>query len=174
MICVTRELGSNIATFRKRACISQQQLANDLTEQLQRQISMHMVSAWERGLRDIPAAVIPEICKIIHCTSFDLYPHSETLSDLDVQLIATIKAMSDAEKDDLYYLLHEWHGDRKALLKLCVIHASQSEDLRYVPDGMIIQSYIDAVNRNDSKLDRRPNVDLEYVLKARRRLLTDD
>lgn len=95
---------------------------------------MHMVSAWERGTRDVPLAITPALCSIIHCTSFDLYPHSETLSDRDLQLMATIKAMGEEEKDDLFYLLHEWDGDRKALLKLAVIHAVQLPEMRYVPD----------------------------------------
>lgn len=95
---------------------------------------MHMVSAWERGTRDVPLAITPALCAIIHCTSFDLYPHSETLSDRDLQLMATIKAMGEEEKADLFYLLHEWDGDRKALLKLDVIHAVQSPEMRYVPD----------------------------------------
>ena len=87
---------------------------------------MHMVSAWERGTRDVPAAIIPTLCHVIHCTSFDLYPHSGALSDRDLQLIDTIRHMGDDEKADLWYLLHEWDGDRKALLKLDVIHAVQS------------------------------------------------
>lgn len=95
---------------------------------------MHMVSAWERGLRDIPASILPDICHAVHCTSYDLYPHSEMLSDQDIQLMDTIRAMGQEEKDDLFYLLHEWDGDRKALLKLDVIHAVQSPEMRYVPD----------------------------------------
>lgn len=174
MICVTRELGANIAKFRKRASITQQRLADDLTETLNKPVSLHMVSAWERGLRDIPAAVIPSICHIIHCTSWDIYPHSTRLTDRDVRLIETVTALSDEEKDDLYYLLHEWHGDRKALLKLDVIHAVQDESLRYEPDGRIIESYRDAIKRNDPRIDRRAKTDLAYVLKARRKLLEDD
>lgn len=174
MIFVTRELGANISKYRKRAGMTQQQLADQLTDQTDRSVSLQMVSAWERGERDIPAAVMPDICHCIHCSSYDLYPHSETLTDRDVQLISTIKAMSDDEKDDLYYLLHEWRGDRKALLKLDVIHAVQDESLRYGPDGHIIESYTDAVKRNDPRIDRRISTDLAYVLKARRKLLEDD
>lgn len=135
---------------------------------------MHMVSAWERGTRDIPAAMIPSICSIIHCTSFDLYPHSATLTDNDVQLISTIKAMGDEEKADLYYLLHEWHGDRKAMLKLDVIHAAQDRSMRYVPDKMILDGYIDAVKRGGHGLDQRAHVNLDYVKAALRQLLDDD
>lgn len=51
--------------------------------------------------------------------------------------------MSEDEKDDLYYLLNEWQGDRKALLKLDVLHAVQSKDLRMEADRMIIRSYIE-------------------------------
>ena len=127
MICVRRELGQNMAIMRKRANITQQQLADGLTDRTGKPISMHMVSAWERGTRDIPAAIMPDICQLLHCTSFDLYPHSVTLTDRDVQLISSITAMSEEEKADLYYLLHEWRGDRKALLKLVVLHAAQSE-----------------------------------------------
>lgn len=127
MICVERELGENIAQMRKRAGMTQQQLADALTAQMGRSVSLHMVSAWERGHRDIPAALIPAICQALHCASFDLYPHSSTLNDRDVQLISSITAMSEEEKADLYYLLHEWRGDRKALLNLTVLHAVQSE-----------------------------------------------
>lgn len=100
--------------MRKRSGLTQSQLAMQLTDRTGEQVSMCMVSNWERGLVDVPASVIPDICHIIHCTSYELYPHSETLTDRDVQLISTLKAMSDEEKDDLIYLLHEWDGDRLA------------------------------------------------------------
>lgn len=167
-------MGDNIAKLRKRANVTQQQLADELTRLTGRDISMHMVSAWERGSRDVPAAIIPTICHVIHCTSFDLYPHSETLTDRDVQLIQSIKAMGDEEKADLFYLLHEWRGNRKALLKLDVIHAAQDKSMRYAPDKMILDGYIDAAKRGGHGLDPRAHVDLDYVKAALRQLLDDD
>ena len=174
MICVTRELGANIAKYRKQANVTQQQLADELSRIIDKPVSLHMVSAWERGQREIPASVLPSICHIIHCTSWDIYPHSEILTDRDVRLIATVTAMADEEKDDLYYLLHQWRGDRKALLKLDVIHAVQDESMRYEADRMIIDSYIDARKRDDPGIDTRAKIDLSYVLKAWRHLLEDD
>ncbi len=95
MIRITYELGRNIATMRRRSGLTQTQLADQLTERTGRQISMTTVSNWERGLVDVPASLLPDICHIIHCTSWQLYPHSETLSERDLQLISTIKAMGE-------------------------------------------------------------------------------
>lgn len=173
MFCVSRELGEHIAIQRKRSRLTQQQLADILTNETDRPISMHMVSAWERGLRDLPAAMLPALCRVLHCSSFDLYPHSGVITDRELQLIATIKAMSDDEKDDLYYLLHDWLGDRRALIKLDVIHAVQSAAMRREPDMLIINNYIYAVKHNDPDLDRRISTDLAYVQKAARELLDD-
>lgn len=170
MICVTREIGENIARKRRTASLTQQQIADQLTSMTDRDISLHMVSAWERGLRDIPAAIIPAICAILHCSSFELYPHSKTVSDRDMQIISTVIAMSDDEKDDLYYLLHDWDGDRKALLKLDVIHAVLDKSMRAEPDRMIIDNYIDAVKAGDPNIDRRIRTNVGYVLEAYKKL----
>lgn len=45
--------------------------------------------------------------------------------------------------------------------------------MRYEPDRMIIESYMDAVRRHDPGLDRRAHPDLDYVKRAFRRLLED-
>lgn len=95
MIRITYELGRNIATMRRRSGLTQTQLADQLSERTGRQISMTTVSNWERGLVDVQASLLPDICHIIHCTSLDLYPHSETLTDRDVQLIRTISALGE-------------------------------------------------------------------------------
>lgn len=163
-----------MSTLRRRAGLTQQRLADIISAAAGVEINLHTVSGWERGLRSIPAALVPEICRALHCTSWDLYPHSDTLTDRDVRLIATIRAMGDDEKADLYYLLHDWAGDRKALLKLDVIHAVQSKELRYVPDRMIIESYEDAVRRGGQGIDTRAKVDLDYVRKAFLHLLDDE
>lgn len=174
MIRISCELGHNIARYRKKARITQTDLADALCSDTGERITMTMVSNWERGVVDIPAAMVPPVCHILHCSSFELYPHSDVLTDRDVQLIATVKSLDDAEKDDLYYLLHQWHGDRKALLKLNVIHAVQDADLRRDADLAIIESYKSAVKRNDPGIDRRISTDLAYVQKAFRDLLKDE
>ena len=81
--------------------------------------------------------------------------------------------MGEEEKEDLYYLLHVWSGDRKALLKLDVLHAVQSKDLRYEADRMIIRSYIDAMKAGGKGIDHRIRADLPYVQRAFRHLLDD-
>ena len=133
-----------------------------------------MVSAWERATREVPASMIPMICRIIHCTSWDLYPHSESLSDRDLQLISTIKAMGEQEKDDLHYLLCKWDGDRKAMLKLDVLHAVQSPSMRREPVKITLRNYIESIKINDPLLDRRAHVDYVYVKKAFDNLLDDN
>lgn len=135
---------------------------------------MHMISAWERGKRDIPVSVFPALCRIIHCTSYELYPHVSQVTDRSAQLIATIDAMSDDEKNDLFYLLCQWHGDRKAMLKLDVLHAIQSPAMRREPVKIILRNYIESVKSNDPALDRRAHVDYAYVKKAFDSLLDDD
>lgn len=125
-----------------------------------------MVSAWERATREVPASMIPMICSVLRCTSWDLYPHSEVLTDRDVQLISIVEALGDTEKDELLYLLRDWDGDRRALLKLDVIHAVQSRQLRSVADKMIISSYTEAIRLGGDDIDQRINVDLDYVRKA--------
>lgn len=174
MICVSRELGANIAKCRRRAGVTQQHVADELTRIIGEPVSMHMVSAWERGQRDIPAAIVPSLCQVIHCTSWELYPHSVSLSDKDVLLISTMVALPDDEKDDLIYLLHQWRGNRRALLKLNVIHAVQDDSMRYEADRIIIDNYKAAVRRNDPRLDRRISTDLACVLRAWGSLLDDD
>ncbi|MCQ2299998.1 MAG: helix-turn-helix domain-containing protein [Bacteroidales bacterium] len=174
MICVSREIGANIAIYRKRARITQQQLADALTDVTGDSISMHMVSAWERGKRDIPVSVFPALCRIIHCTSYELYPHVSQVTDRSAQLIATIDAMSDDEKNDLFYLLCQWHGDRKAMLKLDVLHAVQSPAMRREPVKITLRNYMESCKSNDPALDRRAHVDYAYVKKAFDSLLDDD
>lgn len=173
MIRISCELGANMSRLRKRARITQTQLADLLTSDTGEHVTMHMVSHWERGLVDVPAAIIPSFCRIVHCSSFELYPHSDIVSSRDVSLISAFRSMGDDTKDRLYYLFHDWPGDKEALINLMVIHAVQDDAMRYVPDRMIIESYIDAVKRNDPRLDRRITPDLAYVQKAAKELLKD-
>lgn len=174
MIRISYEICQNIAAIRKKRRMSQQEFADKLTELIGEPVSLSMISSWERGVAEPRIGFMPYICHALGCSSYELYPHSEVVSDRDVALIATIKALSDDEKDDLDYLLHRWNGDHKAMLKLDVIHAVQDESLRYVPDKMIIDSYIDAIKRSDPRIDRSKKTDLDYVLKAFYALMDDD
>lgn len=167
------ELGRNIAVYRKKAGITQAQLAQMLTKITEQTVSLCMVSNWQRAIVDVPAAIMPDICHCLHCSSFDLYPHSESLTDRDIRLMETIRAMSESDKNDLYYLLHEWRGDRTALLKLDVIHAMQDESLRYEADKNIIESYLYASKHQPQLIDHRAHADLNYVRKAHKHLLDD-
>lgn len=171
---ISCELGHNMATHRRRAGLTQTDLAAALAAATGAHITMTIVSNWERGHVDVPAAMLPAICQLIHCSSYDLYPHSVVMSDRDVQLVAIIKALSDADKDDLYYLLHEWRGDRKALLKLDVIHAVLPEHLRYAADQMIIDNYKYAIKHMPQDVDHSASTDLAYVLKAWHDLTRDE
>lgn len=71
------------------------------------------------------------------------------------------------------YLLRDWDGDKRALLKLNVLHAAQSCELRYGPDLAIIKSFVYAMKNGGDGIDPRAPVDIDYVRRAHRRLLDD-
>lgn len=89
-------------------------------------------------------------------------------------LIQSIKALDDDEKDDLYYLLHDWKGDRKALLKMDVAYAAQGKAMRYSDAKQILSSYTDCVRRGAADLDTRHKIDIEYLHRAIYHLLDDE
>ena len=92
----------------------------------------------------------------------------------DLQLIRTINALPDDVKDCMDFMLHRWGGDVRARILLDAMHSSMDKSLRYAIDRAIIDTYVDAVKRNDPRLDRRAHIDLAYVKKAWRTLLEDD
>lgn len=171
---VNRAICENLTKYRKQAGITQDGMADRLSEMTGHVFTSSQISAWERGTTMPPAAVMPFVCRVVGRSSYDLYPHSETLTERDVRLIATVMALGDNSKDGLYYLLHQWDGDRLALLKLDIIHAVLPEHLRYDADRAIIDNYREAVKRNAPDIDRRVSTDLAYVLRAWRSLIKED
>lgn len=129
-----------------------------------------MVSAWERGAAHIPAEMVHYITGALCCTSYDLYPHSTTYTERDLQLMERFHSLSDREKDILHYLMFSWRGDRRALLELDLIHAALPEYRRHYADSTIIEAYKEGIRENDPNIDRRLSTDLPYILSVFRKL----
>lgn len=113
---INDQLGANIAQHRINQNMTQRDLADRITAASGMDISQAMVSNWERGVAQIPAEMVHYITAALCCSSYDLYPHSATYSERDLQIMEQFHAMSDREKDIMYHLMFRWKGDRRAIL----------------------------------------------------------
>ena len=91
---INDQLGANIAQQRINIDITQRQLADRITAASGMDVSPAMVSSWERGAAQIPAEMIHYITSALCCTSYDLYPHSSTYSERDVQIMERFHSLS--------------------------------------------------------------------------------
>lgn len=167
---INTELGDNIRQIRTERNMTQWLLAERIAEISGQKVSCDMISKWERGLSMIPAEMAYYISIALGVSSYRLWPHSSCISKKDIDLISIIRSLPDDEKDDLLYLLTEWNGDKRALLKLDVAHAVLSECRRAYADSVIIEAYKDAIRTDDPDMDRRRPVDLQYIQKAFKKL----
>lgn len=91
---INDQLGANIAQYRINQGITQRQLADRITAASGMDISHAMVSNWERGVAQIPAEMVHYITSALCCTSYDLYPHSTTYTERDMQIIERFHSLS--------------------------------------------------------------------------------
>ena len=91
---INDQLGANIAQYRTKMSITQRQLADRITAASGMDVSTAMVSSWERGAAQIPAEMIHYITSALCCTSYDLYPHSSTYTERDVQIMERFHSLS--------------------------------------------------------------------------------
>lgn len=149
--------------------MAQQELADRIVELSGENVTRELVSRWERNITPIPAEIIHYICVALGCSSYQLYPFS-SLPERDLRIIARIRSLPEDEKADLDYLLNDWQGDTRALLKLDVVHAVLPEWRRSDSDTAIIEAYKEAIRTDDPGVDRRVKTDLPYILKVWRKL----
>ena len=167
---INTALGANIQKIRQQQGLQQQELADRIVALSGENVTRVMVSKWERGLTTLPAEMAHYISLALGVSSYHLWPHSDLVTDKDVELIQWIRNLKEDEKDDLLYLLKQWRGDTRALLKMDVIHAILPEWRRAEADRTIIEEYKEAIRTGDPDIDTRAKTDLPYVLKIFREL----
>ena len=167
---ISFEIVQNIIKIREKRGMSQKELAYRVSQHADKNVTEAMVSCWEREVVPLPAAMMPAICKALACSSYELYPHSTHVSDRDIKLLDAFRHLSEREKDIMYYMIHEWKGDRVALLELGLLHCVMPEYTRWYSDMTIIEAYKDGVRTNDPAIDKTMTVNLPYIMKAFKQL----
>lgn len=167
------ELIKHIIEIRKKRGMSQKELAYKISQYADKNVTEGTVSSWEREVVPVPAPMMPYICKALACSSYELYPHSDIITERDVQLLDIFKHMSDREKDILYYFVHDWHGDRLALGELGVAHTIMPEWRRWDTVLVVLETLKEAMKEHDSDVDQRIVPDVEYIKKVWKKLDRD-
>ena len=172
MIRVSHEICQNIARTRKKAHMSQQQLADKLTELTGENVSLYMVSSWEREIAEPRIGFMPHICHALCCTSYDLYPHSQTFSDRDMRFLEAVQHLSDRQKDILLYMLTDWDGDAETFWEFGLMYAvMDSQDRKYIADAGVEQYMITKRNYPDSiDYANGLGVDIDLIKKGAKKL----
>lgn len=172
MIRVSYEICQNIALQRKSAHMSQQALADKLTELTGEKVSLHMVSTWERGITEPRIGFMPHICHALGCTSYDLYPHSKTYTQRDMRFLEAIQHLSDRQKDILLFMLDDWDGDADTFWEFGLMYAvMDGQERKYIAD-VGIEQYL-AAKRNYPDSITKANgldVDIELIKKGAKKL----
>lgn len=172
MIRISYEICRNIAHLRKKAHLSQQAFADKLTQMIGENISLYMVSTWERGIAEPRIGFMPYICQALNCTSYDLYPHSTVFSDRDMRFLEAIQHLSDRQKDILLFMLTEWDGDADTFWEFGLMYAVlDNQDRKYIADAGVEQ-YMNAKKNYPETISKADGlvVDISLIKKGAKKL----
>lgn len=144
-----RIMSKNIAEQRKFIGITQQQLADRLTESTGRNVTVTMVSSWERGKVYPPAPIMPFICSALSCPSYRIFPQSHVLSDRDFRLIEYIRFLDDSDKKILDDIAVRWPGSVHRLIQALSAYTVLSECRRAWIVRSVLHEFRGTLARNE-------------------------
>lgn len=162
---VSRIMGENVAKYRRRAGLTQKAMADQLSLKTDKIVSENIISAWERGITPIPSDRILEICHLLQCSSYNLYPYSARIDEKGIALYKLVMNMSERKKDILIHMLTKWAGDDDAFWEFGLLYMSLCEYRRQNISVAGIEEYKEA-RRADDIEDRTIPVDLDLIVKA--------
>lgn len=92
-------IAENIRFYRKRANLTQKQLAEKLG------VKNSAVSNWENGQNFIGISVLPRLCHLLGITTDQIYGFNEefTASDSETELLSLFNQMNETQKNDLLF-----------------------------------------------------------------------
>lgn len=163
-------LGQNIRMKRKQAGLSQKDLADAVSELSDCIVSASMVSSWERGDSFVPASMVHCICVALHCSSYELFPHSAIASDQDIEVHTIVKTMSPRAKEILLYMVRDWKGDADTLWEFGALYAVLPEYRREYIARTGIECYKEGIHDKDENIDKRIEVNLPQIVRGWQKL----
>lgn len=161
------QIGENISTMRHLQGLTQQDIADTMTDKTGEHCSAAKVGTWERGTRSIEAIDLYYLAQTLHTSLESLYVYNQAhFKDVDVQrFVAAVKALPPDDMHILQYLLTQWHGNKHVILQLCAM--LMSLDARSQSDMMGMAAML-----FEQKAEKRAiDIDIEAVRKESDRLL---
>ena len=169
------ELGHNLSIIRHKRSLTQQELADRLSDELGYSVSVKMVSQIERGVRDATEPLLRALTEVLRCSMAALFYGSmiEPDDDIDHRLFREIMLLPDEAKQILLYGFCGWPGDSLALVYAAgaymIIAKSQSRaDIAGMCLHVLDRARAEGLTRPDA-----PDVDMEYVTRAWLKIATD-
>lgn len=172
---MSMELGHNVSILRHKRSMTQQELADKLSENLGYSVSVKVVGQLERGVRDATEPMLRALTEVLRCSMATLFYGSmiEPVDDIDHRLFREIMLLPDEAKQILMYGFCAWPGDSLALVYAAgaymIIAKSQSRaDIAGMCLHVLDRAKAEGLTRPDA-----PEVDMDYVTRAWLKIATD-
>lgn len=162
-------IGRNIAVQRNAQKLTQAQLADKLTA-AGCKASTSDISRIERGITAMRIDAFHTVCKVLGCTSYQLYPRSDYVTAREIRALRAMRQMSPRQQKILLYLMDEWQGDTDALWELGLVYATLPDYRRDFIVNANLEEYRECKREDPDALDDAIEIDLAQIIKAHKKL----
>lgn len=152
------DFGENLREARTFRGITQEQLAEAVSERLEKPISGKTVSAWERGTRAPSIDQAYHVAEVLQTSAAILLGSRNDNADqkrMREKFKAVVATLPYDEKRMLYHIIVEWDGDHRALLELMYLYTELPDEDRYYLIGDIVGLYRATHAENAQEIDLR-------------------